>query len=86
MDRKQFPKKPRQILKLAQKGGADVREGGSHTIVEKGGIQTAIPRHAKDLPTGTHHSIWRDFLAMGLILMLLGCAGSFYFSQVGALP
>jgi predicted RNA binding protein YcfA (HicA-like mRNA interferase family) len=52
-------------------GGREVRQTGSHCIVEgpNGGI-AVLPMHNHDLPKGTKNSIKRQFISIGIIALL----------------
>jgi predicted RNA binding protein YcfA (HicA-like mRNA interferase family) len=52
-------------------GGREVRQTGSHCIVEgpNGGI-AVLPMHKNDLPVGTKKSIVKQFISIGIIAAL----------------
>lgn len=50
----------REILKLLKNNGWHIEEGKKHHLAtnpNKPGIKIPIPRHRKDIPTGTLHNI-----------------------------
>lgn len=60
-----------QLIRYAEERGAEVKEGGSHTLVRNAKGYTAIPRHKGDLATGTRFSIVKAFVAMGLTILFI---------------
>ena len=51
--------KKSELIKLLKKEGFEIkREGGNHEIwTKKGFPNIPVPRHKKEIPTGTAHSI-----------------------------
>jgi predicted RNA binding protein YcfA (HicA-like mRNA interferase family) len=48
------------VQKLRQGGFSLKRHGHKHDIYEKDGIEIPVPRHAKELPTGTAFAILKE--------------------------
>lgn len=65
----------------------DIRQTGSHVIVETEIGSAVFPCHAKDLGTGILHKIVKAFIAIGLGVFLIFCLMSGAMaSAMGALP
>ena len=68
-------KDAKDFAKYAQKQGANVCEGGSHTLVKTEKGTCAIPRHKGDLKTGTRFSIIKTFITIGLAIVIISVIG-----------
>jgi predicted RNA binding protein YcfA (HicA-like mRNA interferase family) len=69
-------KSGKDFVRYAERHGGYVdHQTGSHAIVKgpSGGI-CPVPMHAKEIPTGTRHSILKMFAAIGLAVFLGWCA------------
>ena len=67
-------RKGKDFIGYAARQGAEIKNGkGSHAKVYTDKGMCPVPRHCKDLPTGTRRAIMRQFMAIGIMLLLLGC-------------
>lgn len=58
-----MPMTPKQMVKfLKENGFEEVSQNGSHLKMKnpKTGRQTVVPMHAKDIPSGTEKSIFKQ--------------------------
>ena len=72
----------KDFVGYAEKRGAEIRNGkGSHAkVVNKKGM-AIVPRHNKDLATGTRRAVIKAFLAMGIVIFLGFCFAVNYVAQ-----
>lgn len=49
-----------------------VEQGANHAKARNERGTVAIPRHAKPLPTGTHHAIFKQLALIGVTVLVLG--------------
>jgi predicted RNA binding protein YcfA (HicA-like mRNA interferase family) len=50
-----------ELVQKLRRGGFNLkRHGHKHDIYEKDGIEISVPRHAKELPTGTAFVILKE--------------------------
>lgn len=50
----------KEVLRLLKTNGWQITEGANHHLVthpQKPGVKIPVPRHKKDIPTGTLHNI-----------------------------
>jgi hypothetical protein len=54
----------RRVRRFASRLGCslEIVEGGNHTKIRLQGRSSVIPRHAKDLPTGTQRAILKQLV------------------------
>lgn len=53
----------KEVLRLLKQNGWDITDGARHHLAtnsQKPGIKIPIPRHKKDIPTGTLHNILKN--------------------------
>ena len=60
-----------EFVRYARQRGADIEEGGSHTLIVTPKGKCAVPRHPGDLCKGTRFSIIKTLTLLGLACVVI---------------
>jgi predicted RNA binding protein YcfA (HicA-like mRNA interferase family) len=61
-------KSGKHFVVYSERQGAEIREGGRHTIIKTDKGSVAVPRHGnRDLATGTWHAVYKGLIAIGIV-------------------